>query len=134
MISLTLFKAILLCMHNNYKCRNYQFSMQAERIKFLIEEIAQNPEEPFNHYALGLEYQKTKPQEAKELFEKVLHAFPDYLPVYYTAANHFFSLDENEKADQTFKKGITLAIKQNNQKAERELKGSYTLFLDEIDD
>ena len=65
-------------MHNNYKCRNYQFSMQAERIKFLIEEIAQNPEDPFNHYALGLEYQKTKPQEAKELCLRSLEFFKNY--------------------------------------------------------
>ena len=108
--------------------------MQAERIKFLIEEIAQNPDEPFNHYALGLEYQKTQPQEAKVLFDTVLEKFPEYLAAYYSAANHFFSLGEIEKTKITFEKGIALAKKQNNQKAEKELKGSYALFLDETDD
>ena len=37
-------------MHNIYKSKAPNQSMQAERIFFLKEEIEKNPDEPFNYY------------------------------------------------------------------------------------
>jgi Tfp pilus assembly protein PilF len=108
--------------------------MQAQRIIFLNAEIEKEPEEPFNYYGLAMEYLDSEPLKAEKLFEKLLQNFPDYLPTYYKAANLFFDLGKNDMAKNTFEKGILLAEKQENEKAIRELKGSYQQFLDETDD
>lgn len=108
--------------------------MQAQRIKYLQEEIENFPDDPFNYYALALEYAGRDPGEAERLFGKLLGDFPDYLPVYYQAANYYFEKGDNEKAETLFIAGITLAEKQNNEKALLELKGSYSIFKAETDD
>lgn len=108
--------------------------MQAQRIKYLQEEIENFPEDPFNYYALALEYISGAPQEAERLFGKLLSDFPDYLPVYYQAANYHFEKGDYSKAGELFTTGIALAEKQKNEKALRELKGSYSIFKTETDD
>ena len=124
----------MLCMHNIYKSKAPNQSMQAERIFFLKEEIEKNPDEPFNYYALALESLKQQNDLAMELFDLLLKKFPEYLPTYYQAANHFFEKGYFEKADEVFKKGIVLAEKLGKSKALAELKGSYQMFLDEIEE
>lgn len=108
--------------------------MQEVRIKYLQEEIENFPEEPFNYYALALEYTKSKPIEASSQFEQLIEKFPEYLPTYYQAANLFFELNQYDKAETLFKQGILLAEKQDNQKTLKELKGSYSIFKMETDD
>ena len=108
--------------------------MQEVRIKYLQEEIENFPDEPFNYYALALEYTKSKPQDASAQFESLVNKFPDYLPTYYQAANLFFELQEFEKAEKLFKQGIRLAEEQNNLKTLKELQGSYSIFKMETDD
>lgn len=121
-------------MHNIYKTTGQLQTMQAQRIKYLQEEIENFPEDPFNYYALALEFTGRDPGEAERLFGKLLAGFPDYLPVYYQAANYYFEKGDNEKAEALFIAGIALAEKQNNEKALRELKGSYSIFKTETDD
>lgn len=124
----------MLCMHNNYKTTGHLQTMQAQRIKYLQEEIETFPEDPFNYYALALEYAGSDSGEAEKLFEKLVNHFPDYLPAYYQAANFYFEKDKHEKADVLFLRGISLAEKQGNEKTLRELKGSYSIFKAETDD
>ncbi len=108
--------------------------MQEVRIKYLQEEIENFPDEPFNYYALALEYTKSKPLEASAQFESLIQKFPEYLPTYYQAANLFFELQNYEKSEFLFKQGISLAEQQNNQKTLKELQGSYSIFKMETDD
>ncbi len=108
--------------------------MQAERIKFLLEQIALDPEEPFNYYALAIEYKDNQQDKAIEYFEKLLQEFPEYLPTYYHAAALFFETNQNSEAKKTYILGIELAEKLNKEKALRELKSAYQMFLDEIDE
>ena len=108
--------------------------MQAERIKFLLEQIASDPEEPFNYYALAIEYKDNQQDKALEYFEKLLKEFPKYLPTYYHAAALFFETNQNKEAENTYLLGIELAEKLNKEKALRELKSAYQMFLDEIDE
>lgn len=108
--------------------------MQAERLKFLLDDLKENPDDPFNYYALALEYQKTDKTAAERYFSDLLELFPEYLPAYYHAAGFFFELDENEKAEALYLKGIQLAEKLNNLKTLKELKGAYQQFKDETDD
>ncbi len=108
--------------------------MQAERIKFLLEQISSDPEEPFNYYALAIEYKDNQQDKALEYFEKLLKEFPQYLPTYYHAAALFFESSQNKEAENTYLLGIKLAEKLNKEKALRELKSAYQMFLDEIDE
>lgn len=121
-------------MHNIYKTTGQLQRMQAQRIKYLQEEIENFPEDPFNYYALALEYAGSAPHEAEQLFEKLISDFPDYLPVYYQAANYYFDKGDNARAEELFLAGIALAETQKNEKTLRELKGSYSIFKTETDD
>ncbi|EAZ82727.1 hypothetical protein [Algoriphagus machipongonensis] len=91
------------------------------------------PENPFNWYALALEFREEKPQEAKEIFEMLLKDFKSYLPTYYTAASFFSEIEEIEEAKKIYENGIELASSQQNQKALQELKNAYQNFLFEND-
>lgn len=121
-------------MHNIYKTTGQLQTMQAQRIKYLQEEIENFPDDPFNYYALALEYAGSASHEAEPLFRKLLDNFPDYLPVYYQAANYYFDKGDIARAEDIFLAGISLAEKQKNEKTLRELKGSYSIFKAETDD
>lgn len=58
--------------------------MNSERIKLLEQYVEDDPNDPFNLYALALEYQKQNPAKAGKLFELLLAKHPDYLPTYYS--------------------------------------------------
>jgi Tfp pilus assembly protein PilF len=104
-----------------------------DRIQILIQFTKEEPENPFNWYALALEYCNTKPTETVMIFDQLLAEKPDYLPTYYTSAVFFAELGELEKAKSIFEKGIQLAQKTNQTKALGELKNKYQNFLFEHD-
>ncbi|CAN1509265.1 hypothetical protein MCERE19_00731 [Spirosomataceae bacterium] len=108
--------------------------MQAERINFLLEQIELDPQDPFNIYALAIEYKDNQQDKAIEYFEKLLQKFPEYLPTYYHAAALYFEKNQNSEAENTYLLGIKLAEKLNKEKALRELKSAYQMFLDERDE
>lgn len=106
-------------------------SMQAERLKILAELVKTEPEEPFNRYALAMEYIGKDTEEALKHLNILLREFTDYLATYYQAATIYAEQDEEEKAASIFEKGIELAEKQGNEKILRELKGAYQMYKDE---
>ncbi|EON78953.1 hypothetical protein ADIS_0546 [Lunatimonas lonarensis] len=104
------------------------------RISQLLDYINEDPDDPFNFYALAIEYQQQDKNRAKEYFELLLERFPLYLPTYFHAAVCFIEWQEFAKAGQIYKKGITLAQQQGNQHAERELRNAYLNFQLEYED
>jgi len=108
--------------------------MNEARLKLLLEYLNEEPNDPFNIYAVATEYVGTFPEKALPYFEKLLTAFPDYLATYYHAAALYFALGQNEQASQTYQKGIALAQQQQNQNALRELKNAYQNFQFEADE
>lgn len=104
-----------------------------DRIELLRQFISEEPENPFNLYALALELQETEPKESDELFNQLLHEFPEYLPTYYPAAHFFAEWDELEKAKETFENGIDLAKTKLETKTLQELNNAYQNFLFEND-
>ncbi|MDP5140151.1 MAG: tetratricopeptide repeat protein [Spirosomaceae bacterium] len=108
-----------------------QNSMQAERLKILSELVETEPEEPFNRYALAMEYIGKDTAEALKHLEVLLIDFPEYLATYYQAAAIYAEQDEEEKAAAVFEKGIILAAKQRNDKILKELKGAFKMYKDE---
>lgn len=105
--------------------------MNHERIALLKEYIKEEPENPFNQYALAMEYYELQPLEALEILETLLNTNPEYLPTYYKIAHLYWEMESWEKAEKTFASGIQLAEKKNDEKALGELKASYQNF--EID-
>ena len=106
-----------------------------KRINELKKIIEIDPDDPFLHYALGLELKKSGDQaKAKQCFDKILKFFPDYLPVYYQAAHLFIDLEEYGLAKSTFESGIRLATQKNENKTLNELNNAFQNFLFEYED
>ncbi|WP_394996093.1 tetratricopeptide repeat protein [Emticicia sp.] len=108
--------------------------MQAERLKILLEYLADEPNEPFNIYAIAMEFINKDNEKAKFYLEKLLESHPEYIPTYYHAAALYFELNEFEKAKQTYIIGIEKAHLKQNLKAYDELKRAFRMFLDEVED
>lgn len=103
------------------------------RIEMLQSFVESEPENPFNLYALALEYQHSDPEKASNLFDKLLNEHKSYLPTYYQAAIFYSERGSNKMAKQIFEKGISLAEELNETNTLRELKNSYQNFLFEND-
>jgi tetratricopeptide (TPR) repeat protein len=103
--------------------------MNSERIKILEQFVAEDPTDPFNHYALALELTKSNKQKAKEVFDRLIYTNPDYVPAYYQASLLYLELMLKDEATKVIENGIAQAKKQNNLKAASELKS----LLDEMD-
>jgi tetratricopeptide (TPR) repeat protein len=108
--------------------------MKNSLLQNLIAFYEEDPNDPFNIYALALEYQKTDNGQAELYFNKLLEEHPDYLATYYSAGAFFSALEKNEKAELIYQKGIDLALDKKNTKTHQELVRAYRSFLDELED
>src|SRR5687768_4183233 len=99
--------------------------MPTDRIITLEKFYEEDPNDPFNAYALALEYLHQNPARSSILFERLLDVHQEYLPTYYHAAKFFLEKGEREKAIAVFEKGIALARKVNDMKTQRELQSAY---------
>lgn len=97
-----------------------------DRLDELKKLLADDPDDAFLHYALGLEYVKAGDTAmALEMFEILLHEHPGYLPVYYQAAHLYLENNDRMEAEKTFEKGISLAKKLGDNKTYQELRNAY---------
>ena len=108
--------------------------MNQERIEQLTQFVQEEPGNPFNVYALAMEYMDSRPEQARVYFDQLLAEHPDYLPTYYHAAALNASLDERDKAAELYEKGIALAQAQKNQKTLQELQRAQQAFEDDEDE
>lgn len=100
-------------------------SENMNRLEQLTQFLQEDPNDPFNVYALALEYQKTDATKARALYDQLLEIHPTYIPAYYHAGNLYVTLNLTERAIRIFEKGIDEARKQNATKAMRELQSVY---------
>jgi tetratricopeptide (TPR) repeat protein len=98
--------------------------MDQNRIAQLTRFHEEDPNDPFILYGLALEYQKTDVKKSEDIFDKLLAAFPEYLPSYYHAAKQKVVLGKHELAIQIFQRGIALAQKQHDTTTTRELQSA----------
>lgn len=103
------------------------------RLQALKNFCAEEPENPFNWYALALEYQSIDPAQTENLYNQLLKDHKSYLPTYFPAAHFFAERNNLEKAQQIFENGIELAKTLNEQKAEKELSSAFEMFKFEND-
>lgn len=103
--------------------------MNLDRIKQLEKFISEDPEEPFNRYALALELAQDETDKAIALLIHLIKDKPHYVPSYYQAA--LLLLDQNrlEETKIILEQGIKTARAQSEHKAASELK----LLLEELD-
>lgn len=104
-----------------------------DRIQLLRQFAEEEPENPFNGYALALEFRESDPKEAQSLFAKLLSEHPTYLATYFPAAHLYAEMGEIDQAKMVFESGISLAREQKNAKALQELQNAYQNFLFEND-
>lgn len=104
------------------------------RLELLRQFVVEEPQDPFNHYALATELLKFDKTESRQIFEYLLKNHADYLATYYHLGALYVELGEYQLAEQTYKAGIAVARNIGNEKTLKELKGAYQLFLDEIED
>lgn len=95
------------------------------RLDQLLLYYNEDPHDPFNVYALALEYQKSDRMKAKEYFDLLLSHHEDYVATYYHAAKLYVDLEQKDKAIALYQKGIAIAKKNNDAKAARELQSAY---------
>jgi hypothetical protein len=99
-----------------------------DRISVLEGFLKEDPEDPFNVYALALEYSKTDKKKAGDLFTNLVMNKPDYLPTYYPFAQLLIET-RDERVESIFKQGIETARRLNDQKAFKELNNAYSNWL-----
>jgi hypothetical protein len=99
--------------------------MSSDRLQQLLQFYNEEPKDPFNIYALALEFLKTDQIKSKEFFDLLLAEHADYLPTYYHAAKFYQDINKKEDAIAIFEKGIALAKRLNDSKAVRELQSAY---------
>jgi tetratricopeptide (TPR) repeat protein len=87
------------------------------------------PEDPFNLYALATEYRSLDTARALQYFELLAREHPSYVPTYYHLAALYDELDMPSKAKMTYIRGIEEAGKQSEHLLLRELKSAYDEFL-----
>ena len=104
--------------------------MSQSRLEQLFIFLEEEPHDPFNIYAIALEYSKNDPVQALAYFEKLLQKHPNYVATYYHAGKLYEELEMEEKAENMYAKGIEVATEQNEALALRELKNAYQEFLD----
>lgn len=98
------------------------------RLEQLHQFLQEDPTDPFNLYALAIEYQKTDIPQALKFFDRLLSEHEVYLPTYYSFARLCADTGDTEKAIRLYKAGVEKARTQGEQKTLRELQAA----LDEL--
>ena len=99
-----------------------------------LKQFAQDePEDPFNLYALALEYLKTDNKESARLFETLVGTHPDYLPTYYPYAQLMAERKDLVGAERIYQLGISMARSKNEAKTLGELLAAYNDWKYEIE-
>ena len=95
------------------------------RLDTLLQHYHEDPLDPFNIYALAIEYQKSDIEKALYYFDKLLREHALYVPTYYQAAKLLQETGSIQRAIEVYEKGIAVARSQNEMKAARELQSAY---------
>lgn len=100
------------------------------RIEQLEEFLRENPNDPFLHYALTMEYLKGEDKDKTHAgFENLITNFPDYVGSYYHFGKFLEKSGEIQQAEEMYKQGILIATKVRNMHAKNELIGALNMLL-----
>jgi tetratricopeptide (TPR) repeat protein len=104
---------------------NKKIFTNMERIEQLKKFLLESPNDSFLKHALALEYVKLGDDlTARNLFEELLAAEPDYVGSYYHLGKLFERIGDNDKAIEWYEKGMQVAKEKGEQHAYGELRGA----------
>ena len=106
----------------------------ASRIQQLEGFVNEDPNDPFNLYALALEYSKSDGRKAIDIFNHLMNRHPDYVPTYYQLGKLYIEISENQKALEVLDLGITITRDKKDYKALRELQSARQELLSDLED
>lgn len=104
------------------------------RLELLLEYYREDPNDPFNIYALAMEYLGNDPSKALYYFEGLLKWHPNYLPAYYQAGKLYGELEQFGKALETYGLGKALADALGETRTLEELKRAERALRDEMEE
>jgi uncharacterized protein HemY len=96
------------------------------RLEQLLEYARQQPDDPFNLYAVAIEYLKLDSSKAMEFFETLAKDHPSYVPTYYTFGKLLQQEKDFSRARETFTTGMAKAGEAKDLKALGELKNALS--------
>jgi tetratricopeptide (TPR) repeat protein len=101
------------------------------RIEKLKSFIAENPADPFLHYALASEWLKVgELQLAREKFEGLVKDFPEYVGTYYHLGKLHEQLGNSTQAIATYEAGLRIAQKIGDLHTFNEIRSALDLLMD----
>ena len=102
-----------------------------QRIEKLKEIIAKDPSDSFSQYALALEYKSiNEPLTAIEILEQLIRRDEEYLPAYHQLGQLLGKMNKTQEAKLIYRKGMDLAVRQNDEKTAKEMREE----LEELED
>ena len=108
-------------------------SYPMDRLQQLKQFAQDEPDDPFNLYALALEFLKTDSNESIRLFEKLIKSHSNYLPTYYPYAQLLTERKDIESAERIYQLGISTARSKGEAKTLGELQAAYNDWKYEIE-
>jgi hypothetical protein len=103
------------------------------RLEQLLKFVEEEPNDPFNLYAVAIEYSKLDLNKAEIFYRQLLEKHPDYLPTFYSFGKLLVEKNDKVNAKEVFAKGIALAEKLKDAKALRELKNALNELEFDLD-
>ncbi len=104
------------------------------RLEQLLGYLEESPNDTFILYALAKEYElQGDLGKALKQFERLLEVDTNYVGAYYHLGKLFEKLDQPNKAFSTYKEGMEIAKKQNDQHAFSELAEAKLMLGDDED-
>ena|SRR5579859_4875706 len=96
----------------------------------ILEMLADDPNDPFLRYGLGMEFlSEGANEEALRCFRELVEVAPDYVPGYQQAGQTLARLGRADEARDIYRRGIAMAQKVGNLHARDEMQG----FLDGLE-
>lgn len=102
-----------------------------ERLRRLLQMLENEPNDPFLHYAVAMEYKQNLPARALQMLEHLAEFYPDYTATYYQLAEMYREQGQREKAKAVYEKGMEICRKMQDRHAFNELQRAYRAFADE---
>jgi predicted Zn-dependent protease len=99
------------------------------RLEMLRQFAKESPDDPFNLYAMALEYLKSDPSAAADLFQRLIETRPDYLPTYYPYAQLLIDQNRSQMAELIFHAGMNVAKAANDHKTYHEIQSAFNDWM-----
>lgn len=104
------------------------------RLEQLLRFAQEEPMDPFNIYAVAIEYLKLDSAKALPFLETLVKNHPDYLPTYYTFGKMLQQEKDFSRAKELFEKGIEKGTVSKDVKAVGELRNALSELAFEMEE